>query len=173
MGHLPDGASKGDLGRWADSVAAIARDPSASSTIEAATFEDGKREIKASMTFSSSEAREIENVIEGEFERLEDKSSSDYERVLMVFTRSDISDVPVGTRSGERVLISDISEKPLAITYGSEIAEQRIKHEIRESDGNIYKKGFNVDVKVQSNATRPVAYSILHVHGVIDLPDDE
>lgn len=172
-GIIPEGASKGDLKRWNESVEAIARDPNASSTLEAATFEDGKREVKATFTFKSSEARQIEDVIEGEFQRLEDKSSADYERVLMIFTRSDVGDVPVGKRDGGRVMISDISEKPLAITYGSEIAEQRIKHEIRESDGNIYKKGFNVDVKVQYSATHPVAYSILHVHGVIDLPDEE
>jgi predicted nucleic acid-binding Zn ribbon protein len=70
------------------------------------------------------------------------------------------------------VVISEISEKPLAITYGSELAEERIKHEIRESDDNIFKKGFNVDVKLQLSGGRPVAYSIMHVHDIIELPDD-
>jgi len=51
------------------------------------------------------------------------------------------------------------------------LAEQRIKHEIRETDDNIYKKGFTVDVKLQSVGGRTVAYSILTVHDVVDLPD--
>ncbi|WP_299551090.1 hypothetical protein [uncultured Tateyamaria sp.] len=89
----------------------------------------------------------------------------------MVFTRSDVGDVPVGRPSGERVLIEEVSEKPLALTYGSELAEERIKHEIRESDANIFKKGFNVDVRVQTSGGRPVAYSIMEVHSVIELPE--
>lgn len=170
-GIVPKNASKSDLKRWANAVESIARDPNASSVLEAATFEDGKREVRASLTFSSREARQIEDTIEGEFKRLEEKASADNERVLMVFTRSDVGDSPVGQRSGERVVIEEISSKPLAITYGSELSEQRIKHEIRESDENIYKKGFNVDVKVQSRGNKPVAYSIMNVHDIIDLPD--
>ncbi|MEL7150156.1 MAG: hypothetical protein AAGK71_05450 [Pseudomonadota bacterium] len=168
---VPEGATKSDLKHWAGAVEGIARDPEASATLEAATFEDGKRQVKATFTFRSSEARQIENVIDGEFERLDKRKQADHERVLMVFTRSDVGDAPVGKPSGERVLIEEISEKPLGVTYGSELAEERVKHEIRESDENIYKKGFNVDVKVQSRAGKPVAYSILHVHEVIELPD--
>jgi len=171
-GLIPKNTSKGDLSRWAGSVEAIARDPLSSATLEAATFRDGKREVEATFTFSSSESKVIKEVIDGEFLRLEEKTSKDHKRVLMVFTRSDVGNAPLGKWSGERVLISEISDKSLAITYGSELAEQRIKHEIRNSDENIYKKGFNVDVKVQLNAIRPVAYSILEVHDVVDLPDD-
>lgn len=171
-GVIPDGASRSDLKRWINSVESIARDPDASSTLEASTFEDGKREVRASFKFNTNEARKIQKVIDAEFERLDEKSDIDHERVLMIFTRSDVGDAPVGKRSGERVLIQEVSEKPLAITYGSELAEQRIKHEIRESDENIYKKGFNVNVKVQRIGTRPVAYSIMHVHDIIELPED-
>lgn len=171
-GVIPEGARRTDLKNWADSVESIAKDPRASSTLEAATFEDGKRDVRASFTFNTNQARQITNVIDAEFERLDETKHADFLRVLMVFTRSDVSDSPIGKRSGERVLIDEISDKSLAITYGSELAEDRIKHEIRESDDNIYKKGFNVDVKVQSSGTRPVAYSIMHVHDVIDLPDE-
>ncbi len=170
-GILPEKFNKSDLNRWCGTVEAIANDPKSSATLEAATFEDGERKVKASFTFASKEANKIEDILEGEFVRLEDKKTDDRNRVFMVFTRSDVGDAPVGKRSGERVLISEISEKALAITYGSEIAEDRIKHEIRESDENIYKKGFNVDVRVQLVGERPVASSILSVHSVVDLPD--
>ena len=171
-GVIPEDSSKSDLKAWANAVEAIARDPDASSTLEAASFEDGKRQVRASITFNTNEAIKMERVIDAEFERLEESKHADHERVLMVFTRSDVGDAPLGKRSGERVLIQEISEKNLAITYGSELAEERIKHEIRESDENIYKKGFNVDVKVQYTGSRAVAYSIMHVHDVIDLPGE-
>jgi hypothetical protein len=40
------------------------------------------------------------------------------------------------------------------VIYASDLAEQRIKHEITEDD------------------TKPVAYRVTHIHDVIDLPDD-
>lgn len=170
-GVVPEGSSKSDLKRWADAVENIARDPNASATLEVATFEDKKREIRASLKFNTKEARQIQATIEGEFRRLEEDKSADHERVLLVFTRSDIGDARVGKPSGERVVIEEISSRPLAITYGSELSEQRLKYEIRESYENIYKKGFSVDVKVQTRGGKPVAYSILNVHEVIDLPE--
>ncbi len=77
QGTIPENASKTDLKTWAGAVASVARDPDASSTLEAATFEDGKREIRATFTFNSREAKQIENVIEAEFERLDEKKEAD------------------------------------------------------------------------------------------------
>jgi len=57
--------------------------------------------------------------------------------------------------------------------YASDLAEQRVKHEIREADDNIYKKGFSVDVSVLYRNSRPIVYRILSVHEVVDLPDEE
>jgi len=76
-----------------------------------------------------------------------------------------------GKPSGERIVIEDISDKPLALIYASEMAEDRIKHEIREADENVFKKGFVVDVNVRSIGGRPVAYAVTNVHQVIDLPN--
>lgn len=89
----------------------------------------------------------------------------------MRFTRSDIGTVNVGKPSGERVKIEEISDRPLALVYGSQLAEERIKHEIREADENVFKKGFIVDVNVKSTGGRPVAYAITNVHQVIELPE--
>jgi hypothetical protein len=71
-----------------------------------------------------------------------------------------------------RVRIEEISPRSLALVYGSELSEERIKHEIREADDNVYKKGFVVDVNVRSTGGRPVAYSVTNVHQVVDLDDD-
>lgn len=172
-GIVPEKFSRSDLKTFAGAVEAIARDPNASSTLEVATFEDGKRKIKSAFKFSSKEAIAAEKTIEGEFRRLETERDDTHYRVLMIFTRSDIGDAPKDKRSGERVIIPQIGEKDLPIMYASDLAEQRVKHEIRDADDNIFKKGFSVDVSVLYRNSRPVVYRILNVHEVVDLPDEE
>jgi hypothetical protein len=163
--------TRSELKDWTDTVAAIARDPDASARLEAATYEDGKRKLRAAFKFNTQEAKKVLKTIEARQRQLEKKEHAEYSRVLMRFTRSDVGDVDVGRPSGERVVIEEISDKPLALIYASELAEERIKHEIREADENVYKKGFVVDVNVRSIGGRPVAYAVTNVHQVIDLPD--
>lgn len=171
-GLVPEGLSKSELRTFTDAMQAVASDPNANQLLEAATFEDGKRQVKAAFKFTTSDARAIEKTIEGEFKRLEQQTERVHERVLMYFTRSDIGNAPIEKRSGERAIISAISEKDLPIMYASELAEEKIKHEIREPDENIYKKGFNVDVSVQFRGDKAIVYKVLSVHQVIDLPDE-
>ncbi len=150
---------------------AIARDPDATSTLEAVTFEDGKRQVRAAMQFSTKEAKEAIKTIEAEYKRIEEKPDEPVKRVLMVFTRPDVHNAPTDRRSGERVLISEITDRSLALIYASDLSEQRIKHEIREADDNIFKKGFVVDVIVLRKNERPIAYKVTHVHDVIEIPE--
>lgn len=90
----------------------------------------------------------------------------------MAFEQSNKKDSAVGKRTGEWVKIEAISDRHLPLVYASELAEARIKHEIRESEDNVYKKGFVIDVNVEHRGGKPVAYRVTNVHQVIDLPDD-
>lgn len=160
-----------ELKDWADAVKAIATDAKGSGKIEAATFLGGKKKIRAAFKFNSLDAREVLKTVERRQQLLEKTQHADHTRVLMRFTRSDIADVTVGKPSGERIKIEEISDRSLPLVYGSELAEERIKHEIREADENVYKKGFIVDVNVKSTGGRPLAYAIIDVHQIIELPD--
>ena len=91
--------------------------------------------------------------------------------VLITFKQSNVKDIAMGKRTGERVAIEDISSRDLPLIYASELAEQRIKHEVREADENVYKKGFIVDVNVQLVGGRPAGYRVTNLHQVIDLPE--
>lgn len=164
---------KSELKTWANATQAIATDPNATSTLKAATFEDGQRKIIASYTFSTTQAISAQETIDVTYRELEKPGHAEHERVLMVFTRSDTGNASIGKRSGERVVIGEISPKPLALMYASQLAEERIKHEIRESEDNIYKKGFVVDVNVRTVGAKPSVYAVLNVHEIIELPDDE
>lgn len=171
-GLVPEGLVRSDLRTFTDALEAVANDPNGNQLLEAATFEDGKRQVKAAFKFSTNDAQEIRNTIEGEFKRLDAPTEKVHKRVLMIFKRSDIGNAPLEKRSGERAVIASISERDLPIMYASELAEERIKHEIRESDENIYKKGFNVDVSVEYKGEKAVVYKVIEVHQVIDLAEE-
>jgi hypothetical protein len=163
--------SQSELKDWMDTVRSIAADPIASHRLEASKFEDGKREIKASFTFKTPDARTVQQNIEDRRKQLAKPNHNAHSRVLMVFTRSDVNDADVGKSSGERVKIEEISTSALSLMYGSEVAEARIKHEIRETDDNVYKKGFVVDIIEKLRNGKPVAYSVTNVHDILDLPE--
>jgi hypothetical protein len=170
-GEVED-ASRSDLKDFMGSLAAIANDPDGSASIEAAVFEDGRRKIKAAVKFTSREAVRAVEHIEEHRKRLERKDSADFPRVLMVFRQANVKDSAVGKRTGELVMVEQISDRELPLIYASDLAEQRIKHEIREADDNLFKKGFIVDVNVQTKGGGAVGYRVTNLHQVIDLPDD-
>lgn len=167
-------ASKGDLADFYKTVAAVAHDADGNALLEAATYEDGQRQVRTAFRFATPEAREAERQL-GEHKReLEAKSDADHQRVLMSFVRPSIQSAGVGKKSGELIIIPKLHPKPLPVVYASPLAEQRLKHEIKEADDNIFKKAFDVDVNVEMRADgKPIAYRIVAVHEVIDLPDDE
>jgi len=169
-GREPD-VTKGDLRDFHDAVAAIANDPNGSVTLEAAYFEDGQRKVRAAFKFTTPEARQIEREIDNHRLELEGAASADHQRVLMTFVRSDIRTTDTGKRSGELVMIEALSDKPRPLIYASELAEERIKYEIRDEE-SVYKKGFVVDVNVETRNGNPVAYRVTNLHQVIELPDD-
>jgi hypothetical protein len=164
-------ATKSDLADFMGSIQAIANDPNGSSKIEAAIFEDKQKKILAAVKFDTSQARVAAKEIQGHLVEIEQKTQTDYERVIMVFVQSNIKDTELGRRTGERAVIESISDRDFPVIYASDLAEQRIKHEIREADDNVFKKGFVVDVNVELRGGKPVAYRVTDCHQVIDLPE--
>lgn len=162
-----------DLNDFKGALESVMGDPAASHRLEAATFESGKRKVKASFTFTTAEARTGLVAIEDRRKEIEKVEGASHKRVLMVFTRSDVNDAALNKRSADRVKIEEISEKSLAVMYSSELAEERIRHEVRDAEDNIYKKGFVVDVNVRHSASgKANVYAVTDVHSVIDLPED-
>ena len=65
--------------------------------------------------------------------------------------------------------IEAISDRSVPIIYASDLAEQAIKYEITQTDDNVFKKGFVVDVNLESRNGRLAAYRIMSLYQVIDL----
>lgn len=161
-------ATKSDLSDYLKTVKAIAHDPNASANFEAAVFEDGKRDIRVAFKFSSDEAKEAERQITAHRKELEARSDAAESRVLLRFVRPSIEAGKPG-RKAERGIIEKLHDKPLPILYASELTEQRIRHELMATEGNVFHRLFDVDVNVERNASdKPVAYRIMALHQVIE-----
>jgi hypothetical protein len=167
-------ASSSDLKDLMGQVAAIANDPDGKSAIEAVYFEKGEKKTKIALRFNTREARvALENITQHKIE-LEHKESADHERVVMVFKRIDRDEVKPGKPTGERVYIDSISPDDLPLIYASELAEQKIKHHIREAQENLFDLGFVVDVNVELSRTgRARAYRVTDFQQLIDVPRED
>ncbi|MBB4096977.1 hypothetical protein [Sphingomonas kyeonggiensis] len=153
-------ASKSDLSDFYKVVSAMVRDPKGRMNLETAVYEDGKRDVRAAFKFSSSDARTAQGEISEHRRELEAKSDSDYERVLLRFVRPSVEKGKPGKKGGERGVIEKLHKRALPIVYASDLAEQRIRHEKLQVEGNVFRTLFDVDVNVELNANgKPLAYN--------------
>lgn len=169
--QIPKGEldSPSQLNDFLKTVRSIIADPKASHTLEAAVFEDGKRQVRSAFRFTTPEARTAEQNIEDLKRQINRPDADPRRRVLMVYTRTDVHDATINKKSGERVVIADISPKDHAVMYASEMVEQEMRAQIREADENVYKRGFVVDVVAQKSGDKIVAYSVTAFHSVIEI----
>lgn len=168
---VPDGeiSTRRELNDFYDATQAISADPVATHRLEAAYYEDNRRGVRASFQFSAVDARSAQQTIEDRRKLLSAPSPILKQRVLMVYTRTDVHDATLNKRSGERVIVREFSEKDRPVMYASEMAEQEIRTFIRESEDNAYKRGFVVDVAAQMSGEDIIAYAVTAFHQVIDL----
>lgn len=167
-------STRSDLSDFLKTLGGIARDPRANGNIEAAVFEDGERKVTASFRFSSSEARTAEHEIEEHQTELSAKTAADHERVLLRFVRPSVEFGKPGKKGGERGVIEKLARSARPILYASDLAEQRVRAEFLATEGNVFRRLFDVDVNVElSAAGKPLAYRIVALHGVIDMDDEE
>lgn len=168
----PSGAkSKNELSLIENILAPIAHEPNGTARIESVKYEKGVFKKSLEFKFTSNEARSGIAQVQRELLLLEQTASVKLSRVTMSFVRSAVTTSAVGKRSGELAVIEAISKKPLPVIYASELAEQKIKYEIKESEDNVFKKAFVVDVDVETRDGREIAYRITNVNQVFDLPE--
>lgn len=162
------GATKTELADIVDTVMATANDPNGRAQIKAVSYKGGREEVDFALEFFTPEAKATLQEIDGQFREIAAVTDYDHYGKLLTFYQSNRKD---SGKTGEKGIIEDISPKPLAVVYASDLARERIKSEMLSGDRNIYKLGFFVDVNVATRAGQPVAYRIKEVHEVIDLPD--
>ncbi|WP_264770849.1 hypothetical protein [Defluviimonas salinarum] len=165
-----EGATKSELTQIVDTVAAVANDPDGKATVSAIRYRKTEKITEFSLEFDTRQAQAAIMEIDAQYKEIASVTDFDHENKLLTFYQSNRRD---SDKTGEKGIIEDISPKPLAVVYASELAKERIKSEMLDGDRNIYKLGFFVDVNVQMRSGKPVAYRIKSVRDVIELPDEE
>lgn len=169
-----ESASKGELVDFTGQVLAVANDPDGSAEIEAVMYEDQKRQVRASIKFRTPEARIAKEQLIEQRRELQNRGDIDHERVILRFVRPSIEGAKVGQRTGERAVIDKIHPKPLPVVYASDLAEQRVRHEMAMPHENVFQKLFDVDVNAELRSDgKPMAYRIVNVHQVTEMPEDD
>lgn len=171
-GERLEGASKSDLQTIMNQVAAVAATPGSRLELSAIVARDGEQETTAIQILTSNEARIAATNAAAQRLEMEQTSEADHKRVLLRFTRTDTKRGKVGRRAVEQAIIEAVGPRERPVIYASDLAEQRIRHEIMDRD-SVYWKGFIVDVNVEFSRGKPVAYRVMHVHSVIDLPRED
>ncbi len=163
-------ATKGELSDFLKTVEAVAHDRDGELSL--AVYEDGQK--KVAFSFTTKEARQAEgNLLEHRAE-MEATSAADHQRVILRFVRPSAEAGKPGRKGGERAIIDKLSPYARPVLYASDLAEQRMKHELLVAQGNVFRLLFDVDVNVEMSATgRPLAYRITAVHHVIDGGEEE
>jgi hypothetical protein len=167
----PTDITKGEIKDVMAGIVAIANDRNGRGDIRSITIENGKTEVRASVQFDTQQARTAVENMRDHIRLIEHHEDESRMMVLMRFFQSNLKDSELQRRSGEQVIIQSIDIHPRPLVYASEMAKDRIKHEIMESEGNIYKKGFYVDVIIDMVGERVAAYKVTNFHQVVDLPD--
>jgi hypothetical protein len=167
----PDEYSKSEIKGVMDGIASIANDPNGRADISSILIEGGKTNIRAAISFDTQQARTAIGNMREHIRLIEHHEDQSRKMVLMTFFQSNLRDAELQSRSGEQVVIQSVDHRPRPLVYASDLAKARIKHEVAESEGNIYKKGFYVDVVVDMAGDRVAAYKVTNFHQVIDLPD--
>ena len=161
---------RSDLQSIAKSIRAISKDSDATaifSHVEENRLLRTRKETK--FFIDTKQARKMEETVDRQIAEYDRPEESLHRRVLMTFTRADIDDAKIERKSGELVLIEEISERPLPLIYQSELTEQKIKSEIRGGN-SVFHKGFVVDVYVRTVRGKPAAYAVASLDDIIDLP---
>jgi len=172
-GHVKTDATSSELKDFLGTVAIVANDPHGSSTIVSATYHKTKSTTHAEFQFDTQQAKVARDLIERQRIEIELPAFEERANVLLRFYQSNVGDTRVGSKkTGEKAVIEAVSPKPLAVVYETELAKEQIKHVTRADEKNLYKKGFFVDCYVERSRGRPVAYRIVAVREIIDLPDD-
>ena len=130
------------------------------------------REIVAEYRFDESEinraAVNLTKVVEADAEKVASRRTRTVREVLMAFQQADKSSGKERGRTGDRVVISDVTDKPLPVYFPSEAAT--IKRRILEQTENPFTKGYIVDAVVQyAGDDTPKIYSVIDLHEIVDL----
>lgn len=119
------------------------------------------------LKLDSTESNALQNIFKGEIEKLKLPEQPDdiINSVLLIWfqARNDMK-----SKTGNKVVIEEISRKPLNITFDNE----EIKEKMLRGDLNPFNTAFIVDVKIQTIQDKPAAYKVMRLHEHFEINED-
>lgn len=135
---------------------------------------DGDRELIAEFRFNEGEINRASINSEKHAESFSDEvatpTQSTRSEVLMVWHQTNIEPGKDRGRTGDKAIISAISEKPKTVYFPKQTND--LKRRMTQDEAHPFSKGYIVDVQVDFVAGEPKLYHVLSLHDVIDLDDE-
>lgn len=171
-GEKDEDASKGEINDLLATVRLIATNADATSTISSLDYHKTNKTTRLKMEFNTREAVAARDALQLQKATIDLPAFEASENKMMVFVQTTVKPSEVGKKTNLKGVIEAVSPKPLAITYETDLAREKVESEIREDEKNVYKKGFFVDFYTERFGGKPVAYRITTVRKIVPLPDD-
>lgn len=162
--------TKAECARFSDLLDVVAKNKNGNLGIDVIEYSDQSKDAKIhlKMRFSSEEAYAARKGALIAQKALEYKGEADYKGVLMYFYQANTDEPKVTGRTGNKVIIKSISEKPLPVFFVSELDQQKITYTLTEPKTNVFKASFIVDVNVETDRKDiPRLYRVIRVHEII------
>ena len=120
--------------------------------------------VEQTFNVNSLEAKAAQQSATRELQSMKDPVTGYHEMVVLYWyqARNDMTGA-----TGDKAIIESISRTPVKTIC----ATPETKAQMIRDEGNFFKTGFLVDVKVETINDKPVLYKITHVHEPIDLPE--
>jgi len=129
------------------------------------------KKTNLTITFGSEESIEIRRGAMIAKQALEYRGSAQHENVLMYYYQTNTDEPKSEGRTGDKVVISSVSEQPLPVHFLSEIDKARIQASWDDPAFNPFKASYRVDVNVeQDRNSKPRYYRVVRLHEI--LPDE-
>lgn len=168
QGQFVPKAKKSDLENATSTLKSLAKDKDGKLKIERFYYRKSHWESEVIAEFTTNEARQALETIQRQKQAEEQPDIVDHAKVLMIYKRMDKSKTKPGTSTGDRVVIEQVDPKDKAVFYASDNARDKIKSAILNYE-DPWNLGFVVDVSVATRDGKPVAYSVIDVHEIIEL----
>lgn len=163
-----------DVDKFLDTVA---EHPNPQISLRKARYieENGERrkEIEFEYDFDSDTVINASKSAKKALASLKDREQHKIRRnVLLVWHQTNRDRAKSSGRTGDKAIIQSISDKPRPVFFP--VGANSIKHEMTHTEENpLYGRGYMVDVDVEYFDEDPKAYTVMELHGPVDLDDDE
>lgn len=161
--------SKKKINNLKDVVKLIAKNEDGNLGVSAIRYEESSGEDSKilEMTFTDKDCREATYGANRALQVLESSNQADHDKVLMYLYQTNLDDPKSVGRTGDKALISSISQKPLSVYIISDVDQQRIRYELDSKEHNPLHTGFVVDVNVEKDRKgQPKIYRVIRIHAV-------